>query len=79
MRVLNDYACSHCGWQAEQFLENAITQTPCLECGGSAKKVRSVPNFQLPGNDPAGFPTAHAQWERKRDQKIRQEQSSESS
>lgn len=77
MRVLNDYACSHCGWQAEHFLENSVTETPCLDCGGVAKKVRAVPNFQLPGNDPAGFPTAADKWVKKREQKMALERAAE--
>ncbi len=73
MRVLNDYQCDLCGHKEELFLENAITDTPCLECGGNAKKLRAIPNFSLPGNDPAGFPTAADKWVKKREEKMREE------
>ena len=73
MRVLNDYECTHCGITEEHFLDNDVKQTTCLECGGVARKTRSVPNFQLPGNDPAGFPTAADKWVKKREQKMAQE------
>ena len=77
MKVLNDYACESCGTQAEHFVENSVQTLKCLECEGVATKVRSVPNFMLPGNDPAGFPTAADKWVKKREQKIAQEQKSE--
>ena len=79
MKVLNDFLCNHCGWAAELLEENTTKSVDCLDCGGSAFRVLSVPNFQLPGNDPAGFPTAYDQWAKKRDQKIAQEKKSENS
>ena len=78
MRVLNDFRCSQ-GHFSEYFVDNNASSVDCLECGSLATKVRSVPNFQLPGNDAAGFPTAHAKWEKKREQKIAQELKSENS
>lgn len=72
MRVLNDYECPE-GHKKEYFVENLTTTVKCIDCGKEATKVRSVPNFSLPGNDPAGFPTAYDQWAKKRDQKIAQE------
>ena len=77
MKVLNDYMCSQCGWAKELFLENSINAVDCQDCGGVARKVRAVPNFQLPGNDPAGFPTAADKWVKKREQKIAQEKKAE--
>jgi Zn ribbon nucleic-acid-binding protein len=77
MRVLNDYLCDHCGRMDEHFVENHIKTVECLDCGNVATKVRSVPNFQLPGNDPAGFPTAADKWVKKREQKMAQELKSE--
>ena len=73
MKVLNDFACESCGLQAEHFVENSVRTLACQECSGVATKVRSVPNFMLPGNDPAGFPTAADKWVKKREQKMAQE------
>ncbi len=78
MKVLNDYECPN-GHFKEYFVENSVTSLDCLECGQTATKVRSVPNFQLPGNDPAGFPTAYDQWNKKREQKMAQETKAENS
>ena len=73
MRVLNDFYCPKCGHQKEYFVDNEATSIDCQSCGSLATKVRSVPNFQLPGNDPAGFPTAADKWVKKREQKMAQE------
>lgn len=73
MKVLNDYRCDRCGYIGEHFVENSTASVECLDCGGVATKVRSVPNFMLPGNDPAGFPTAADKWVKKREQKMAQE------
>ena len=73
MRVLNDYECTNCGLVEEHFLENDLTQCTCLQCGGVARKQQAVPNFQLPGNDKAGFPTAYDKWDKKRREKMAHE------
>jgi DNA-directed RNA polymerase subunit RPC12/RpoP len=73
MRVLNDYICNDCNQIEEHFLENETPTVTCRQCGGLAKKKRSIPNFSLPGNDPAGFPTAADKWVKKREEKIREE------
>jgi hypothetical protein len=80
MKVLNDFECTQCGvLQVDKYLDNETSTVDCLHCNGTAKKVRSVPRFVLPGNDPAGFPTAHANWEKKRIQKIAQETKADNS
>lgn len=73
MRVLNDFECTHCGAVNEYFVDNQENTVTCIDCGALATKVRSVPNFMLPGNDPAGFPTAADKWVKKREQKMAQE------
>jgi len=78
MRVLNDFVCPQ-GHFKEHFVENYVMTLECHSCADVATKVRSVPNFQLPGNDPAGFPTAYDKWNKKREQKIAQELKSENS
>lgn len=71
MKVLNDFECTRCGGMfKDKYLDNSIATIDCLRCDGTAKKVRQLPNFQLPGNDPAGFPTAYDKWNKKREQKI---------
>ena len=72
MKVLNDYLCSN-GHNKEYFVENDIKTVECRDCGVPAQKVRAVPNFQLPGNDAAGFPTAYDKWEKKREEKMAEE------
>lgn len=73
MRVLNDFYCPSCDTKHEHFVDNLELTVSCHSCGERATKVRSVPNFMLPGNDPAGFPTAADKWVKKREQKMAQE------
>lgn len=73
MKVLNDYYCGSCGRTEELFVENGLMTVECQHCQKDATKVRAVPNFQLPGNDPAGFPTAADKWVKKREQKMAEE------
>lgn len=78
MNVLNDFLCAQCGTQKEHFVDNFVQTVKCQNCSGVASKVRSVPNFRLPGNDPAGFPTAADKWVKRREQKRQQELKAES-
>ena len=73
MRVLNDFRCHLCDTVKEHFVDNETVTVSCHSCKGLASKVRTVPNFQLPGNDPAGFPTAAEKWVKNREQKRQQE------
>ena len=74
MLVYNDFRCSACDTiNEDKLVDNEVTVVDCQYCGSPATKVRSVPNFRLPGNDAAGFPSAHAKWAKKRDQKMAQE------
>ena len=79
MRVLNDYYCPKCGATHEHFVDNEVLTVDCLDCQSPATKVRAVPNFMLPGNDPAGFPTAADKWVKKREQKMREEMKADNS
>jgi hypothetical protein len=72
VRVFNDFECPK-GHFNEYFVDNLDTKVNCRDCDEEATKVRSVPNFHLPGNDKAGFPSAYAKWEKDRNQKIAQE------
>ena len=79
MRVLNDYYCPKCGTTNENFVDNEVLTVDCLNCNEPATKVRAVPNFMLPGNDPAGFPTEADKWVKKREQKMREEMKADNS
>jgi|TARA_R110000782_G_scaffold241271_4_gene327763 hypothetical protein len=70
MKVLNDFLCPS-GHKEEHFVDNLDTSVICRECGEKATKMRAVPRFVLPGNDPAGFPTSADKWVKKREQKMR--------
>jgi hypothetical protein len=72
MRVLDDYACEKCGLVEEHFVQRGTQTLKCLSCSGVATRVRSVPNFMLPGNG-QGFPTADDKWVAKREQKRQEE------
>jgi len=79
MKVLNDFQCNACGTlYVDRLVDNTELTIDCLNCPESATKVRSVPNFMLPGNDAAGFPTAADKWVKKREQKIAQENTQQS-
>lgn len=69
LRVLNDFQCPR-GHTHEHLVDNLVHTVQCIDCKHQATKVRSIPNFQLPGNDPAGFPTEYGRWEKKRKQKM---------
>ncbi len=79
MRVLNDFHCPACDTTEERFVEASMGLVACTACGKEAKKVRTVPNFSLPGNDKAGFPTAYDAWEKKRNQKMAEERKQDNS
>jgi len=73
MKILDDYACEQCGLVEELYVERGTQTVKCRDCEGVAARVRSVPNFQLPGNCAAGFPTAYDKWNKNRMQKIAEE------
>ena len=73
MKVLNDFQCNACGTlYVDKLVENTELTIDCLNCPNSATKVRTVPNFSLPGNG-QGFPTADDRWVAKREQKMAEE------
>lgn len=69
---IRDCRCKDCGYQFETYLGN-YPPPQCHECGGDSKYIVSGTSFTLNGSDPAGFPTAHAKWAKKRQQKMREE------
>ena len=71
MRRIYEFRCEGCGEVYEQYVEESVTQCRC-ECGSSAKRLISIPRIALEGIS-GDFPTAHDQWVKKREEKLRQE------
>jgi len=77
MRHLNDYQCPTCNTISEH-LANPLDVILC-DCNGEAELtiVISAGHFILDGAS-GDFPTAAAQWDKRRNQQIAQEQRQES-
>ena len=73
MKVLRDYRCNHCGYTFESFWDNSDQPPQCHECGGETRSIISGTSFRLEGTS-GDFPGAHMKWEKKREQKMKQEQ-----
>ncbi len=62
MRVY-DFRCIACDSINEHFVANSnITIVTCRDCGADSHRMICTPSFHLPGDDPAGFPTAYEKW-----------------
>jgi len=61
MRVY-DYRCTECDTVKECFVSSSEVHSVICQCGHTALREVCSPPFKLPGNDPAGFPTAYAKW-----------------
>ena len=72
MRVFLDFKCNACGTVDEHFVDNDTKEAPCHGCSGVATKVQSPIRANL---DPisGAFPGATLAWERRREQKEKQE------
>lgn len=57
----------------EKYIDTEIRSTECKECGNTANRIVSKPMVKLEGVT-GDFPGAAMQWERKRNEKIKQEQ-----
>jgi hypothetical protein len=72
MRRMYEFVCedSHI---SEAFVEEAVRETPCRECGKPAKRIVSAVQMKL---EPftGSFPTAYDAWNRKRAEKLAIEQ-----
>lgn len=69
MRVY-DYKCQDCGTVKEHFVRNSEVRTVTCDCGGTADRILTAMNFNLPGNDPS-FPTAYQQWGDRTEKRIK--------
>lgn len=72
MKVLNDFYCPECGRTRELLVENTTKAVDCQDCPGRATRVLTAMNFQLEGTS-GDYPTAHANWAKRRQQKMQEE------
>ena len=67
-----EFACAE-GHITERFVDTETRTTDCSVCGKPAERIISQPMVKLEGVSGA-FPGAAMSWERKRAEKIKQEQ-----
>ena len=72
MRTINDYRCHDCGIAQEHFVENGTETVTCQSCSGVATKIISPVQFTLEGVS-GSFPGAHMKWDKRRQEKMKQE------
>ena len=72
MLKIRDFRCYDCGIAAEHFVENDTDTVACQSCGGVATKIISPVSFTLEGVS-GSFPGAHMKWEKRREEKMKQE------
>lgn len=70
MRVF-DYVCEN-GHVQEAFVTDINQHVLCSTCGATTERLISTPVVKLPGWD-SSFPGAHQKWDRKREEKRKQE------
>ncbi len=72
--LIYDFKCQDCGELTEGWASSADTDATikCEHCGGTARRIISPIRFKLDGCS-GDFPTAYDQWEKKREQKMKQE------
>ncbi len=72
MKKLFEFHCSTCDYHFEELTE--YTQTfPCPKCNSNANKLISTPRVKLEGWS-GSFPSAADAWDKKRKQKLAEEQ-----
>ena len=67
-----EFACAE-GHITERFVDTETRTTDCSVCGKLAERIISQPMVKLEGVSGA-FPGAYHAWERKRTEKLKQEQ-----
>jgi len=67
MRQLRDFLCEHCGVEEERYLDSAVVQLICPQCGNTMIRLIGMPKVSLDGTDP-GFPGAYDRWAAVREQ-----------
>ena len=70
-----DYYCDSCDHSFDKLVRLADEDKPtaCPKCQSPSKREIKAPSIHLNGCD-SGFPRAWSQWEKKRRQKVAQEQ-----
>ena len=71
MKVLNDFQCGSCGDLEEHLVDNGVTEVVCLTCGNVASKQRRPIRAKLDFT----FHGEADKWEKRRAQKLKEEQS----
>jgi hypothetical protein len=72
MRRFFDFKCDN-DHVHEAYVESELRINPCPECGLPAARLISTPMVKLEGTSGA-FPGEAMKWERKRAEKLKQEQ-----
>lgn len=77
MYVFKDFICS-LGHIEEKFLDNKLNTSKCDICGEKSVKKQTAIRFRLNGTS-GDFPSATAQWHKKRQQQLKIEEKQEAS
>lgn len=72
-KKLFDYWCQKCENEFEALAHNNDEVKYCDYCGTPGKAIITPVRFRLDGTDPA-FPTEWDKWDKRRQEKIKQEQ-----
>lgn len=75
MLIVLDFECGE-GHVNERFVHHETQHVECKDCGARAYRKVSCPSFKLEGFS-GDYPTAYAAWERKRNEKLKQDQKRE--
>lgn len=73
MPLIKEFRCQECGIKQEQYVDTMTKSILCQECGGHATSVISAVTSLLEGVS-GDFPGASFKWNKKREQKMKQEQ-----
>jgi putative FmdB family regulatory protein len=72
MRRIFEFVCSQ-EHKFEALVDDSVRTTICPHCGSDADRIVSAPTMKLEAYSGA-FPTAYDAWNRKRAEKLKQEQ-----
>lgn len=76
MRRIFEFICTE-DHKFEALVDDSVRTTQCPHCSSNAIRIVSAPNMKLDGCSGA-FPTAYDAWDRKRAEKLKQEQKANS-
>ena len=72
MRRIFEFVCSQ-EHKFEALVDDSVRTTTCPHCSSEANRIVSAPTMKLEAFSGA-FPTAYEAWNRKRAEKLKQEQ-----